>query len=238
MTSTKGVPPWIAAFFALDLGVVALHVIERATRPWPRGVSQLLDLNREANLPTWSSSLQWFCVAALLGALGSRLVRRSETGGRPLLALAFLFLCLSLDEVAQIHERLGLRSDRLLPSGTRAGGPFPYTGIWMFTIGIPVLILFAIAIRGAAVRLRQVPGAFTKIVVGLALSAFGAMLFDLIGNIGYHHRGLGLPAIEETLEMLGATVVLWGSLDLLHGHGLRLVAAESAEVERAAERAA
>jgi hypothetical protein len=182
--------------------------------------------------------MQWFCVAALLGALAWRLVRRSESGGRPLLAVAFLFLCMSLDEVGQIHERLGLRSDRLLPSGTRAGGPFPYTGIWMFAIGIPVLILFAIAIRGAAMRLRRTPGAFTKIATGLALSAFGAMLFDLVGNIGYHHRGLGLPVIEEALELVGATVVLWGSLDLLHGHGLRLVAPAPADVEPAAERAA
>jgi hypothetical protein len=220
MTPEKRVPAVVAAFFALDAILVGLYLVERATRPWPHGVSQFFDLNREGNLPTWFSSVQWLCVAALLGAFAWRLVRRSEAGGRPLLALAFLFLCLSLDEVAQIHERLGLRSDRLLPNGTRAGGPFPYTGIWMFVVGIPVLVLFAIAIRGAAARLQRAPGAFTRIAIGLALTAVGALLFDLIGNLGFYWRGSVFPPIEEALELVGATVALWGSLDLLRAHGL------------------
>ena len=120
----KRIPRAIVTFFALDAIVAALYLVARATGPWRRGVSQFFDLNREGNLPTWFSSMQWLCVAVALAGFAWRLVRRAESGGRPLLALTFLFLCMSLDEVAQIHERLGLRSDRLLPSGTRAGGLF------------------------------------------------------------------------------------------------------------------
>jgi hypothetical protein len=220
MTPAKRLPAVIASLFALDAIVVALYLVVRLTGPWPRGVSQFFDLNREGNLPTWFSSMQWLCVAAVLGAFAWRLVSRAEGGGRPLLALAFLFLCMSLDEVAQIHERLGLRTDRLLPSGTRVGGVFPHTGIWMFVIGIPVLLLFVVAIRSASARLRRAPGAFARIAIGLGLTAVGAMFFDLIGNLMYYRRGSPFPALEESLELLGATVVLWGSLDLLRAHGL------------------
>jgi hypothetical protein len=238
--TARRIPRVIVAFFALDAIVAALYLVAHATGPWPRGVSQFFDLNREGNLPTWFSSMQWLCVAALLGAFAWRLVRRAESGGRPLLALAFLFLCMSLDEVAQIHERLGLRSDRLLPSGTRAGGLFPYTGIWMFVIGIPVLLLFFVAIRSAATRLRRSPGAFARIAIGLSLTAVGAMMFDLIGNLMFYRRGTAFPVIEESLEMLGATVVLWGSLELLRAHGLRfgVHGDEGDEQERGAVRAA
>ena len=106
---------------------------------------------------------------------------------------------MSLDEVAQMHERLGLRSDRLLPSGTRAGGLFPYTGIWMFVIGIPVLLLFFVAIRSAATSSAPSSGeAFARIAIGLSLTALGAMLFDLIGNLMFYRRGSPFPSVEET----------------------------------------
>ena len=106
----------------------------------------------------------------------------------------------------------------------------------MFVIGIPVLLLFFVAIRSAATRLRRAPGAFAKIVVGLSLTAVGAMLFDLIGNLMFYRRGSPFPVIEESFELLGATVVLWGSLDLLRAHGLHFgVHAETDAVESSAE---
>ena len=230
MTPAKRVPPIIVSFFAVDASLIVLHVLGHTIRSLPSGAEQFVDLNRELNLPTWFSSMQWLCVAAPLLALAWRLVRRSESGGRVLLALGLLFLCLSLDEIAQIHERLGLRSDGLLPSGTREGGVFPQSGIWMFVIGIPVLALFAVVIRSAASRLRSAPRAFTKIAVGLALTAFGAMGIDLLGNLLYR-RGSRISTLEEAFELFGSTIVLWGSLELLKAHGLRFGAHEAETTE-------
>jgi hypothetical protein len=226
MTAAKRVPRLIAAFFALDAVVVALHPVLRSIESLPPGLRQLVNLNREANLPTWFSSMQWLCVAALLLAFAWRLWERSESGGLPLLVLGLLFLCLSLDEVAMIHERLGLRSDQMLPTGTRVDGPFHRTGIWMFVVGIPVLAIFAVFLRGAATRLRRAPGAFLRIAIGLAVVAVGAMIFDLLGNLSLGGEGEWRVIVEEGLELVGSTVVLWGSLELLHAHGLRFGAYE------------
>jgi hypothetical protein len=83
------------------------------------GLVPLLDLNGEHNLPSWYSSTALLISAALLGGVGAA---TGETGvARGWRALGALFLCLSLDEAAGIHELTNKPADR----DCRAGGCEP-----------------------------------------------------------------------------------------------------------------
>jgi hypothetical protein len=69
----------------------------------PQNFFRVFDMDLEANLPTWFSSVLMFAAACLLWAVAhsdSRHARRWRF-------LAFVFLCMSIDETAQLHETLG-----------------------------------------------------------------------------------------------------------------------------------
>ena len=140
-------------------------------------------------------------------------------GRRFLWLLPLVFLAMSADEVVQLHERIGAESDGLLLGGTRAGTALPESGIWFIVVGVPFVV--AIIALFATIRpyLRRPSGALARIVVGLALLVSGATGGDFVANF----LDPGSPAaileilVEEMLEMVGATVILWGGVELLLG---------------------
>ena len=66
--------------------------------------ARLLDLDLENNLPSWYSSIALLLSAVMLPIIGLHHSGRARKFARHWLALAILFLCLSVDEVASIHE--------------------------------------------------------------------------------------------------------------------------------------
>ena len=57
------IPALILIFFMIDLALGMAYILnELAGRPYVR-LTAFLDLGKEGNLPTWYSSIQWFCVA-------------------------------------------------------------------------------------------------------------------------------------------------------------------------------
>ena len=184
-------------------------------------LSSFIDLNGEQNLPAWYSSIQWFCVTALLGIFAVRNFRFSHPSSWLLLTLPPVFLLLSLDEIAQIHEWLGNKSDALLPGASRAGTPFFHTGIWMFLLGLPFLILFNMLVLSTRVYFRRAPGALMKLLLGMAIMLGGSIGIETLHNFVEPGSLFGTLQIlfEELCEMVGATIILWGSYEILHSHG-------------------
>lgn len=174
------------------------------------------DLNGEANVPTWYSSVKLFSIALLLALFASRVIELSNWRTWLLAGLPLLFLALSADEVAQIHEWLGLQTDALLPDGTRRGTFFRVTGIWMFLIGIPFLIIVLAILYMLREYFRDAAGALKLFVYGLLVLLFGALGIETLSNIP--ERGsLGYVFqifFEELFEMLGATLMLWAAYEL------------------------
>jgi hypothetical protein len=163
--------------------------------------------------------MQWFCVATLLGIFVYHHYVRSTSWLLLMFPLVFLFL--SLDEVAQIHEKLGSMSDLLLPGASRTHTLFSKTGIWMFVIGIPFLVIFVGLTFSLRSYFQHAPGAFVKILLGMAITLGGAIGLETLYNFvaaSSVYSGLQNFA-EEMCEMLGSTIVLWGSYELLSRHG-------------------
>lgn len=198
-----------------DLILVGASVVSVAVAPGtppgsPTFMQAVFGLDYESNVPTWFSTLQLAFVAwvwlriAELGLSGAKSDRRL-TAGALLVSGAALFA--SLDEAAQLHEKIGFyTSDSLLPR----------TGYWMF-IYLPVLLALAIAVIALIGRhLWAHRGAVAWIVGGGALFLFAAGGLELMLNFitAGGIEELVESHLEETGEMLAATMILWGSLRL------------------------
>lgn len=208
----KSTSALIIPFFAIDIALALAFVISMNWRIGP--LHHFFDLNREGNLPTWYSSIKLSLVGFCFLILAKIVVGKDRRAEWMLFIMALSFFALSLDEVAQIHEHLGDASDALLPGGTREQTIFSETGIWMFLLGIPFLAFMLFA----AMTLRHYlgyPQTIRKFVIGLVVFT-GSAVGDVLSNFTYGGLGFFQVLTEELGEMLGVSIILWASLDLLY----------------------
>lgn len=205
-------PAVVKALFALELALAVMHVWDPPVPLWAeRGGSTryLWNLDSEANVPTWFSSMQLATVGlgvsglAALG-IGGRMEKRA------LVLAGFGFLVLSLDELISLHEKLGRGIEEL--TGARGTTAFDVTGQWVL-VGAPLFLAAAAllwwALRGLFEGERR---------AGLLVSA-GALLY-LVSFAGIEALTNFVDAeattvlLEEVGEMAGVTLILWGVLVL------------------------
>lgn len=219
-------PPWfdgsVAAKFQLvfilllgtELALLSLYVIGLNTGD--PGVRPLFDLDQEANLPTWFSSMQLLGIAAVLGLYAVKPLRNLGVPAWLTVAGAAVFLFLSMDETAQVHENLA-RDLRVIEWLPRVRND---RGIWVFVYLAAALVPLVIAARYIPVLWRQRPQAVRWIVAGAAVVITGSMGVELIadqflrGGAGPRSWYYASVAAEETLEMIGGTLMLLGAARL------------------------
>src|SRR5687767_14324038 len=109
------VPPFILVLFIIDMALGLSYLTNELVRRPYAILTVFLDFDGEGNLPTWYSSIQWFCVSTFMGLFAHSNFSIAQRKSWLLPALPLLFLAFSLDEVAQTHEWLGQKSDILLP---------------------------------------------------------------------------------------------------------------------------
>lgn len=202
--------------FALDLILGAIYLADVLLGQPVERFSRFINLDGEVNLPTWYASIQWFGVAVLAGILSVHFVRRSRPASWVLLLLPVVFLLFSLDEVAELHEGFGGVLDRLVLDVPRAFSALPKTGVLVVLFGLPfslAMVLLLLAIRPV---LSDFPGQFLKLVAGMSVLFIGAIGIEAFSNFVVPESLLDrmLVLIEETLELIGATLILWGAFDL------------------------
>lgn len=205
------------AAFAIDITLAIAYLVGAVLGNPVDIVAKFIDLDRERSLPTWYASIQWFCVAALLWGFAMGHVSRSKPSSWLLLLLPAVFVLFSLDEIAQIHEGIGVLLDNLGLIGPRGLGPLAKTGVWFIVIGIPFVIAFGVLIAALWPYLRGSRRAFTKLVGGMALFMVGAIGVEALSNLvvaGSFLASLQV-LVEETIEFVASTVVLWGSYELV-----------------------
>jgi hypothetical protein len=146
-------PTLVAVFFLLNTGLCLVYSIDVVLgRPY-QTVTRLVNLDGESNLASWYSSIQLFCVF-IISAFFSYNKMKENGKLSSIILLPIIFLLMSIDESAQIHEELGLLSDVLFPSRSRVGTSFHKTGVWMFVIGLPFFVLFLLFLKSIK---RQFP---------------------------------------------------------------------------------
>lgn len=196
------------------MALVALSVLGlwiRATRPVDAHLGNLLDLfnlDAECNIPTWFSSALMLVSAILLFAIGGR----DRTVALRWHALGVIFVLMSMDEVAQLHERLG---KRIIPVEGIVG---PAGFNWVL-LAVPFAIAVAIAYLPL---LRRLPaGTRWGMIAAGAIFVSGAAGLEAVGGRLVGCSGWGtlsytiVSQVEETLELVGLYVfarTLWGYL--------------------------
>ena len=130
---------------------------------------------------------------------------------------------LSLDETALLHERLGII---VLPYDRREGTLFAEGGAWMMLL-VPAAIVGPAVLWRLGLRdyLRAAPVAALRMGLGLGLFVAGAAGVELLRGVSVGAWWHPLQVLlEEGLEFLGATLILWGVLDLARALGIRVTA--------------
>lgn len=192
---------WGLTLLVVSLGLVVELLYHEGWGGSPPRVLELLSLSAEGNVPTWWSSL---LAAACAGEL-ARIARASGGAEASLVrgfwALSVGFLCISCDEVAQLHEDLGLLVE---------GEGLFYFGWVKFAIALVV----ALAI-GFVPFLRALPAEVRRpfLLTG-ALYVAGAVGMELplglwVDAHGSENLGYSLiDWVEETMEIVALTAFL------------------------------
>ena len=178
---------------------VFFGVVEAATgRDYVFGLVPLFDLRSEQSLSTWYSTLALAFSALLLLVI----YRAKSASGDPLsrhwLGLAAIFLFLSADEAALIHEKVSLLIREYVSTfGLELG---------QWTLVYAVLLVAFLLVYWPFVRsLWPRPG--MSFVVAGATFVTGALVLELVSlrvdDLVYHL----VAGLEEVFEMLG--ILLW-----------------------------
>src|ERR687883_1117685 len=166
---------------------------------------QEFSLDKEANVPSWFSSALLLTAAAMLALVALDALGRKARWGRHWAGLSVVFVVLSLDETAEIHERIG----SWLRAHLHLHGPLHYAGV------IPMLAL-ALFVGITYLRFLVALPASTRlgIVVSSAIYISGAAGVEAISGWwaeGHGSKSTGLLVLstfEENLEMIGTTLFI------------------------------
>jgi hypothetical protein len=228
LANVRRIPLLVAILFAADFLLVLIPVLDYAIgRPINR-LSILFILDGEGTVQTWHSSMQWFCASAMFSLFATQALLTGMRGALSVTALALACLLFSLDEVAQIHERLGSVANDLMINGPPGDAELWATGVWPLAVGLPAIAVIAIIVRGTRhVFLARATRALALLIVGLAVMLTGAVVVELGVNL-LDENGprdssfLAQVVVEELMEMLGGTLVVWSASSLLHAYGFQL----------------
>lgn len=222
-----------ACIAALLCGYVATVAVRLTTaHRFFFGLVRLLDLDAEANIPTYFSVVQLNIAAYLLWMIGAHTRRRADPYSRHWLALGAIFVFLGLDELAQIHEllsqpfRVWLHADGMLhwawviPYGTMAlAVGATYVG---FLMHLPV-----------RTRWLMVSSALIYIGGAAGLEMYGGYLESRLGAKATYTSLAYLTEVffEEGMEMFGIALFIYTLLDhIQHTMGRVLIHVGSAQV--------
>lgn len=182
------------------LSEIAMHILHD---DWFYGLVPLVNLSFEGNIPTWYSSILLFSCSAILAWIA--LVRSAQSDAYRIhwVGLAIVFLYLSMDEAAVIHELIN-------PALTEA---YDFRGALFFSWVIPFGIFVAVFFISYLSFLRRLPMRHRLSFVASGAVYVGGALGTELG-IGYWYDLHGgdnlvyglLNVVQESLEILGATM--------------------------------
>src|SRR5215204_1938638 len=144
---------------------------------------RIFDVGEERSIPTWFESIQFLLCSILLAVIAVAKKRRSDRYSLHWSVLSIIFLLLSLDEVASIHEAIGQQSERLLHSATGFTPSGAIKFFWVVPGAIFVLIVLLAYLRFLANLPRSTRYSFLFAGALFVLGALGIeMLFAQVSS--------------------------------------------------------
>lgn len=189
----------LAVIAILGLAVELLNYLSQT--PPSKSLVGLFSLSYEGNVPTWYSSCLLFSCGLVLWTMAHAAVRNRAPYRWHWCVLAFLFFYMSLDESAGIHENLG--------------GLVELHGIFYFSWVLPAaLFVLVVGLAYLPFLLHLPRKTRERFFLAGTIYVAGALGMEL--PLGYWTERAGddnlvyalIDFIEETLEMLGASLFL------------------------------
>lgn len=169
------------------------------------GLVNLFNVDAEANIPTWYASVSLMVCSGLLAAIAQIQSHESATKASDWRTLAGIFLFLSIDELASLHELL------IDPVRDTLG----VTGIFYFAWVIPYSVLVVLLGIRFLKFLTHLPAQTRRsFILAGALYVGGALGMEMIDGLYASVYGKAnftyavMTNIEEFLEMLGIVVFI------------------------------
>jgi hypothetical protein len=175
----------------------------------------LFNMDREGNIPTLFSSLLIFLCFIIIHLIGKSM-KESKQPSYGWFLMGWIFLFLSLDEGAQIHE--------LLISVVRSR--METTGIFYFAWMIPYLLLLALFVIVFIPFLKRLPGETRNLfILSGAIFIAGAVGMEMLGGLRAETYGEDIyygwiATSEETLEMVGMATFCFSLLRFIETRSL------------------
>jgi hypothetical protein len=196
------------------LASVMLDVIEELT--WAQkfwGFRVKFDLDQEANVPTYFSTLILMISAVLFAIIGMLKPPGKNSFAQHWKGLGLIFFFLSVDEAAVLHERfIGIFELYFKPTGIFYFG-------WVI-LAIPLVLIVAVAYFKFFLHLP------TKMKILFVVSAFfylaGAVGMEMAGGWFAENYGENRPfynvitTVEEILEITGIITLIYALLLYIH----------------------
>jgi len=179
----------------------------------------LLDVVMEGNLPTWYASSTLLLCALLIAAIAAIKTRDGARYVSHWRALAVIFLYLSLDEAAIIHERTTTPLRELLNAGGVLYGFLFWS--WVVLFGALTFIFVLAYLRFLA---HLPPRTRLRFLIAGTLYAGGALGGDLVSGPYAVRYGPDDPTVaivshvEELAEMLGVAIFVYALLSYIRSH--------------------
>ena len=199
----------LASILSIYLGTLT---IENQFVEIRKNYIRLFDLNREANIPTWFSSLLFMLNAFILAIIAILTKARQGPYYTQWFVLAVIFLYLSIDESALLHEMAEK------PVRRAFGVPHGYLYFAWIIPAVCFLIVLGVYIRRFLFELPKntrwlflIAGAvFVSGAVGM--EAITAKIFST--NAGHKTMAYYFWAnLEESFEMFGLIIFFYALLD-------------------------
>ena len=169
----------------------------------------------EVTFHTWLSSAGLLLSAVILMLIGIAAYRERKAYARHWIALAFVFLILSVDEVAALHE-ITANFVRIVmdPQGFLS---YPWVVVGLIVSGLLGIAFLRFIVRlPTKTRALVVLAGLTYLGGALGMEMVAANYESLHGaeNFGYFM----ISSTEELMEMLGVAVFLYALLDYARSH--------------------
>lgn len=202
----------------LAIAYLEAHVIDLGL-PW--GPFRVwVDLDGDLSLPAWFSAMQLFAVGLLWGLAAYVNRQREQLSSAFLAAVGLGFVFLSADEGSAIHERITLAAKMM-------GGDALLIrdhGAWIAIYGTAAV--GALLLTGGHLRRLWAHNARSVLLGGLGAAVYvgGAVGVEVFGYLflgeGSAPRLAAVQVlVEESMEMVGVSLILYGTLLFLRSVG-------------------
>lgn len=211
----------MAVLVLVGAGVLADWLNYRYDAPLFAMFDRMFDLDRESNVPTWASSSLLLLAAFELFSVSRTTHEHARRFRSRWTLLGLLFILLSMDESARLHERLGIT---LLGASDEETHPL-LRNRWVLVYGAVLVPLAMIYLRFVLALPRRTGFLFVLagfIYVGGALGLeFAESLAQGPGERDADLVMFVLTTAQETAEMLGVVVLIYATSDYqLRGSGV------------------